>query len=146
MCIFFLHLQSMVSFWLKQKIDNFESWTYYRWHFWFKTRYYWYVLGLFRFVTDYHHEKTNTEIYNENFTESVPVCRALHTIEKFSTIANYAWIFIEALYLHTLISNPFVQMSSYFVTRYAFIGWLIPILPTIGWCIQYYKNVNNGNN
>ena len=66
-------------------------------------------------------------------------CRIFTSVENFFAEANYAWIFIEAFYLHTLISNPL--RTNPYVTRYVIAGWVIPIVPTIGWALQYYTEV-----
>ena len=73
------------------------------------------------------------------FYSSVTACRIFQSVEKFCVEANYAWIFIEAFYLHTLISNPL--RTNPYVTRYVIAGWVIPIVPTVGWAVQYYSEV-----
>jgi len=95
------------------------------------------LTGTFRFLADYNHQKSIEDVYKMNETSSVMACRIFTSVENFFAEANYAWIFIEAFYLHTLISNPL--RTNPYVTRYVIAGWVIPIVPTIGWALQYYS-------
>ncbi|CAG5098041.1 Oidioi.mRNA.OKI2018_I69.XSR.g15344.t1.cds [Oikopleura dioica] len=82
------------------------------------------------------------EDYQQINPKLTVLCKAINVLEMFPEVAKSVWlmVFIEAVLLHTLISNPFVQLSLDFVTRYALIGWTCSIIPTIGWAIQYYAD------
>jgi len=49
-------------------------------------------------------------------------CRLLFTCLCYANVANYAWIFVEGLYLHTIIFlSVFSENSS--ISPYIIAGW-----------------------
>jgi len=50
------------------------------------------------------------------------MCKTLTVVVYYSMIANYAWMFVEALYLHARLTvSVFQKTESFYV--YCFIGW-----------------------
>jgi len=50
------------------------------------------------------------------------MCKTLTAVVYYSVIANTAWMFIEALFLHTRLTVSVFNKSDSFRTYY-FIGW-----------------------
>ncbi|XP_069110562.1 secretin receptor-like isoform X1 [Argopecten irradians] len=61
-------------------------------------------------------------------------CKLFFTVFHYLLVANYMWIFVEGMYLHTLISvNVFSERSS--IVWFVVFGWLSPLLFVIPWVI-----------
>ncbi|XP_041039861.1 vasoactive intestinal polypeptide receptor 2 [Carcharodon carcharias] len=60
-------------------------------------------------------------------------CRAILVFFQYFIIANFYWLLVEGLYLHTLLM-VFFSENKYFVL-YMLIGWGIPTICTIIWTI-----------
>ncbi|KAI8774882.1 secretin receptor, partial [Biomphalaria glabrata] len=59
------------------------------------------------------------------FDESGPhwECKLLTTLHQYSLGVNYMWIFVEGLYLHTLVFFSVFSQSKKFFKIYIIIGW-----------------------
>lgn len=55
-------------------------------------------------------------------------CQILHVLTHYFTVCNYAWMFCEGFYLHTLIVIAFTKDKKLLLICYI-IGWVFPILP-----------------
>nr|KAG5689049.1 hypothetical protein BaRGS_006445 [Batillaria attramentaria] len=68
-------------------------------------------------------------------------CKLLMTMFQLAISANYMWIFVEGLYLHTLIFFAVFSQSKHLFRWYIVIGWVTPCLFVIPWVIaRIYKN------
>ncbi|XP_071108735.1 parathyroid hormone/parathyroid hormone-related peptide receptor-like [Haliotis cracherodii] len=61
-------------------------------------------------------------------------CKLLFTLLHYALGANYMWIFVEGLYLHTLIILAVFSHKRVF-KWYILLGWLTPLLFVIPWVI-----------
>ncbi|XP_075034073.1 glucagon-like peptide 2 receptor [Mixophyes fleayi] len=68
-------------------------------------------------------------------------CRAVHISLHFFVGANYFWLLVEGIYLHTTIVTM-VLSERRMLLRYIAIGWLCPLLFVIPWVIvrTYLEN------
>ncbi|CAL1526555.1 unnamed protein product [Lymnaea stagnalis] len=62
-------------------------------------------------------------------------CKLLNTLWQYSLGANYMWIFVEGLYLHTLVFFAVFSQSKKFFKLYIVIGWVFPLFFLIIWVI-----------
>ncbi|KAK7471633.1 hypothetical protein BaRGS_00035730, partial [Batillaria attramentaria] len=68
-------------------------------------------------------------------------CKLLMTMFQLAISANYMWIFVEGLYLHTLIFFAVFSQSKHLFRWYIVIGWVTPCLFVIPWVLaRIYKN------
>ncbi|CAG5130424.1 unnamed protein product, partial [Candidula unifasciata] len=68
-------------------------------------------------------------------------CKLLNTLWQYSLNANYMWIFVEGLYLHTLIFFAIFSHSTKFFKLYIIIGWVFPLIFIVFWVIaRIFKN------
>ncbi|KAK7010695.1 secretin receptor [Biomphalaria glabrata] len=77
------------------------------------------------------------------FDESGPhwECKLLTTLHQYSLGVNYMWIFVEGLYLHTLVFFSVFSQSKKFFKIYIIIGWVFPLLNVIAWVlVRIYAN------
>ncbi|KAJ8316849.1 hypothetical protein KUTeg_004753, partial [Tegillarca granosa] len=61
-------------------------------------------------------------------------CKLVYTLFQYSLTANYMWIFVESLYLHTLIFFA-MFLHKKIIKVYIIIGWCSPLLCVIPWLI-----------
>lgn len=59
-------------------------------------------------------------------------CRLFSVIFNFGMISNYSWIFVEGMYLHTLIFVAFFSETSG-VYGFVLFGWVFPIVCLLSW-------------
>lgn len=69
--------------------------------------------------------------FNPEVVANNPIwCRILHVLVQYVTLCNYAWMFCEGFYLHTILvrtfSNEKVLLTICYVT-----GWGIPVIPSV---------------
>ncbi|XP_061193960.1 calcitonin receptor-like [Saccostrea echinata] len=53
-------------------------------------------------------------------------CRVLHVITQYAVVSNFAWMFCEGLFLHTLIMNALKSGHSVIMICFI-IGWMVPL-------------------
>ncbi|XP_041367456.1 calcitonin receptor-like [Gigantopelta aegis] len=57
-------------------------------------------------------------------------CQVMHVFAQYSTVSNFAWMFCEGLYLHTIMVQAFRTGKGLLISCFA-IGWGVPLLLTI---------------
>lgn len=57
-------------------------------------------------------------------------CQVLHVLAQYFMLCNFAWMFCEGLYLHTVLIRVFSNTRTLTVLCYV-IGWVYPLVPTI---------------
>ncbi|XP_075702979.1 glucagon-like peptide 2 receptor [Rhinoderma darwinii] len=86
---------------------------------------------------------------NENdwlsaLTPQIPTsCRIVHISQHFFVGANYFWLLVEGIYLHTTIVSV-VLSERRMLLRYMAIGWLCPLLFITPWVIARTYLENEG--
>ncbi|XP_062589322.1 calcitonin gene-related peptide type 1 receptor-like isoform X1 [Saccostrea cucullata] len=70
-----------------------------------------------------------------NFSEDVVLhnpgwCQALHVVTQYAIVCNFAWMFCEGLYLHTVMMSAFTSGKSVIIACLV-IGWGVPVPLTI---------------
>lgn len=63
-------------------------------------------------------------------------------IWQYSLLANYNWILMEGVYLHTLIFNSSVSPYGPAILGYVIFGWTIPLACMIPWMTVKAKYEN----
>ncbi|PVD30985.1 hypothetical protein C0Q70_10261 [Pomacea canaliculata] len=67
-------------------------------------------------------------------------CKLLMTLFQLALFANYTWIFVEGLYLHTLIFFAVFSQKAVF-KWYIILGWATPFMFLIPWVlVRIFKN------
>ncbi|XP_062589309.1 calcitonin receptor-like [Saccostrea cucullata] len=66
-------------------------------------------------------------------------CVALWILQKYFQICNYAWLFAEGFYLHSIIVLTFTNQKKLLLVALC-IGWVIPILPVSIYAILNAKS------
>ncbi|XP_071812244.1 PDF receptor-like isoform X2 [Apostichopus japonicus] len=64
------------------------------------------------------------------------LCEALHIVSTYSTLCAFAWMFVEGLYLNTLISSAVFGRPNFI--RYYIIAWVLPIPFVLAWSIAMF--------
>ncbi|XP_061193845.1 calcitonin receptor-like isoform X1 [Saccostrea echinata] len=57
-------------------------------------------------------------------------CQILHVVTQYAIVCNFAWMFCEGLYLHTVIMSAFTSGKSVIIAC-LIIGWCVPLVLTI---------------
>ncbi|CAM5097420.1 unnamed protein product, partial [Natator depressus] len=71
------------------------------------------------------------------------ICRTSQFFLHYFVGANYFWLLVEGLYLHTLLVTA-VLSERLLLKRYIVIGWVIPVLFVAPWGIARSKLENTG--
>ncbi|XP_077978174.1 corticotropin-releasing factor receptor 2-like [Glandiceps talaboti] len=69
-------------------------------------------------------------------------CRLLSTVYNYFQETNFFWMFVEGLYLHTVIVLAF-QAEKVRFWMYMVIGWCVPLVFTFIWAVMKYLYENN---
>lgn len=72
----------------------------------------------------------NTDALEHNYIW----CQILHVLAHFSMVCNFAWMFCEGLYLHTILNRAF-NGEKVLIIVCVIIGWVVPIYPTLVYAI-----------
>ena len=65
-------------------------------------------------------------------------CKLIYTLLQYTFSANYMWIFVEGLYLHTLIFFAVFSKSRRFFSMYIIIGWGMIVMTCSNICSFIY--------
>ncbi|CAM5156730.1 unnamed protein product [Eretmochelys imbricata] len=76
-------------------------------------------------------------------SEILTICRTSQFFLHYFVGANYFWLLVEGLYLHTLLVTA-VLSERLLLKRYIVIGWVIPVLFVAPWGIARSKLENTG--
>ncbi|XP_078538527.1 secretin receptor isoform X2 [Lissotriton helveticus] len=68
-------------------------------------------------------------------------CKMMLVLFQYGAMANYSWLLVEGLYLHTLLFVSFFSEKKYF-WWYIALGWGLPLVFIIAWstCRQVYED------
>ncbi|XP_043859694.1 glucagon-like peptide 2 receptor [Dromiciops gliroides] len=67
-------------------------------------------------------------------SESSYTCRTAQVLLHYFVGANYSWLLVEGIYLHTLL-GPLVLSQKRLLPRYILVGWAFPVLYVVPWGI-----------
>ncbi|XP_052514702.1 glucagon-like peptide 2 receptor [Budorcas taxicolor] len=70
-------------------------------------------------------------------------CRSAQVLLHYFVGANYSWLLVEGLYLHTLL-EPIVFSERRLWPRYLLVGWAFPVLFVVPWSIARAQLENTG--
>ncbi|XP_037703976.1 vasoactive intestinal polypeptide receptor 1 isoform X2 [Choloepus didactylus] len=70
-------------------------------------------------------------------------CKAVMVLFQYCVMANYFWLLVESIYLHTLLAVSFFSERKYF-WGYILIGWGVPSTFTMVWTIVRIHFENDG--
>uniref|UniRef100_A0A4X1VBZ0 Glucagon-like peptide 2 receptor n=1 Tax=Sus scrofa TaxID=9823 RepID=A0A4X1VBZ0_PIG len=76
-------------------------------------------------------------------SEMSPSCRTAQVLLHYFVGANYSWLLIEGLYLHTLL-EPIALSERRLWPRYLLVGWAFPVLFVVPWSVARAKLENTG--
>ncbi|XP_031821406.1 glucagon-like peptide 2 receptor, partial [Sarcophilus harrisii] len=76
-------------------------------------------------------------------SESLSTCRTAQVLVHYFVGANYSWLLVEGIYLHTLL-GPLVLSQKRLLPRYILLGWAFPVLYVVPWCITRAQLENTG--
>ncbi|XP_072909061.1 vasoactive intestinal polypeptide receptor-like [Hemitrygon akajei] len=63
-------------------------------------------------------------------------CKAAMVLSHYCVMANYFWLLVEGLYLHTLLAITFSERR--YFRWYMLLGWGLPLLFVIAWSLSKY--------
>ncbi|XP_076461906.1 corticotropin-releasing factor receptor 1-like [Babylonia areolata] len=68
------------------------------------------------------------------------LCRALKALDNYMVAANFAWMFVEGLFLHNRLCTSVFSSEGPFILFYL-IGWGIPLVLTVTWStLMHFHN------
>ncbi|XP_059005251.1 glucagon-like peptide 2 receptor isoform X2 [Mustela lutreola] len=70
-------------------------------------------------------------------------CRSAQVLLHYFVGANYSWLLVEGLYLHTLL-EPTVLSERRLWPRYMLVGWAFPVLFVVPWSMARAQLENTG--
>ncbi|XP_059764449.1 glucagon-like peptide 2 receptor isoform X2 [Balaenoptera ricei] len=96
--------------------------------------------------------ENSTDIWQDNsecaedhsFKQKVSTsCRSAQVLLHYFVGANYSWLLVEGLYLHTLL-EPIVLSERRLWPRYLLVGWAFPVLFVVPWSVARAQLENTG--
>ncbi|XP_037665451.1 glucagon-like peptide 2 receptor [Choloepus didactylus] len=70
-------------------------------------------------------------------------CRSAQVLLHYFVGANYSWLLVEGLYLHTLL-GPTLLFERRLWPTYMLVGWGYPVLFVVPWCVARAQLENTG--
>ncbi|XP_063419781.1 calcitonin gene-related peptide type 1 receptor-like isoform X1 [Mytilus trossulus] len=71
-------------------------------------------------------------------------CRILHVLSQYVTVCNYAWMFCEGFYLHTVLVMTFTNEKTLLKICYL-VGWGLPVIPSVLYTVLRSTNTDIDN-
>ncbi|XP_052091707.1 parathyroid hormone/parathyroid hormone-related peptide receptor-like [Mytilus californianus] len=87
------------------------------------------------------------EVYNSTIEEETTfgqasICKSVYVIFYYVLTANFMWIFVEGLFLHTFVLSTKYNVSRRLYRTFLILGWCVPLLSVIPWVIVRYMFEN----
>lgn len=88
------------------------------------------------------------EVYNTHATEGSKAfgeawkCKLVYVIFYYVLTANFMWIFVEGLFLHTFVMSTKYNISKKIYRTFLILGWTVPIFSIVPWIIVRLKYEN----
>lgn len=95
------------------------------------------------FYNSYSKRPNNEKEWLSYVSEISISCRSAHVLLHYFVGANYSWLLVEGLYLHTLL-EPTVHSERRLWPRYLLVGWAFPLLFVVPWGIARAQLENTG--
>ncbi|KAK2506018.1 hypothetical protein MC885_015800 [Smutsia gigantea] len=95
------------------------------------------------FYNSYSKRPNNEKEWMSYVSEISTSCRSAQVLLHYFVGANYSWLLVEGLYLHTLL-EPTVLSERRLWPRYLLVGWVFPLLFVIPWSIARTQLENTG--
>ncbi|XP_004433120.1 PREDICTED: glucagon-like peptide 2 receptor [Ceratotherium simum simum] len=95
------------------------------------------------FHNSYSRRPNNEEEWMSYVSEISTSCRSAQVLLHYFVGANYSWLLVEGLYLHTLL-EPTVLSERRLWPRYLLVGWAFPVLFVVPWSIARAQLENTG--
>ncbi|XP_076094674.1 parathyroid hormone/parathyroid hormone-related peptide receptor-like isoform X2 [Mytilus galloprovincialis] len=70
------------------------------------------------------------------------ICKSVYVIFYYVLTANFMWIFVEGLFLHTFVLSTKYNVSRHIYRTFLILGWCVPLLSVIPWVIVRYMFEN----
>ncbi|XP_071158271.1 parathyroid hormone/parathyroid hormone-related peptide receptor-like isoform X1 [Mytilus edulis] len=70
------------------------------------------------------------------------MCKSVYVIFYYVLTANFMWIFVEGLFLHTFVLSTKYNVSRHIYRTFLILGWCVPLLSVIPWVIVRYMFEN----
>lgn len=71
---------------------------------------------------------------NTTFSEAW-ICKMVSTLFYYILTANFMWIFVEGLFLHTFVLSTKYNVSKILYRTFLVLGWCVPFMTVIPWVI-----------
>ncbi|KAM9209892.1 glucagon-like peptide 2 receptor [Dugong dugon] len=91
----------------------------------------------------YNKKPDNVNGWMSYMSEVSTSCRSAQVLLHYFVGANYSWLLVEGLYLHTLL-GPTVLSERRLWPRYLLVGWGFPVLSVVPWSIVRAHLENTG--
>uniref|UniRef100_A0A8C6E488 Glucagon-like peptide 2 receptor n=1 Tax=Moschus moschiferus TaxID=68415 RepID=A0A8C6E488_MOSMO len=95
------------------------------------------------FYKSYSKKPTSEREWLSYVSEISASCRSAQVLLHYFVGANYSWLLVEGLYLHTLL-EPIVLSEKRLWPRYLLVGWAFPVLFVVPWSIARAQLENTG--
>lgn len=95
------------------------------------------------FYNSYSKRPDNEKDWISYVSEMSTSCRSAQVLLHYFVAANYSWLLVEGLYLHTLL-EPIVHPERRLWPRYLLVGWAFPLLFVVPWSIARAQLENTG--
>ncbi|XP_025861471.2 glucagon-like peptide 2 receptor [Vulpes vulpes] len=95
------------------------------------------------FYNSYSRRPNSDKEWMSYVSEISASCRSAQVLLHYFVGANYSWLLVEGLYLHTLL-EPTVLSERRLWPRYMLVGWAFPLLFVVPWSITRAQLENTG--